>query len=256
MKNNRAMLLIYPHFNSRCGACGEYQEYDFDLRFRDDALSSPTFKTFGTLELRNDYCCSHCGAVFDAAIFIDAVPRTRFFQTFSYMIYINDERQLRISKKVEEQLRSVLRIDKPSTIESLDYILREGTMLLSCKNWLGHWRYILISDTENVYELCKTEMVAIALALAEIKSDQLCYAVMADEGRPKTAIILNGEATSTSIKEHYIWKRLSRMTCGDEPISHAIDMEFKRIIAALCDIEKLGIEEYVKKRTKTTALPQ
>ncbi len=99
MKNDKAMLLIYPHFNGRCGACGEYQEYDFDLRFRDDALSSPTFKTFGNLELRNDYCCSHCGAVFDAAIFIDAVPRTRFLETASNMIYINDEHQLRISKK-------------------------------------------------------------------------------------------------------------------------------------------------------------
>ncbi len=156
---------------------------------------------------------------------------------------------------MEEQLRSVLRIDKPHTIESLDYILREGTMLLSCKNWLGHWRYILISNTENVYELCKTEMVAVALELAEIKPDKICYAVMADEGLVKTAIILNGEETSTSIKEHYIWKRLSRMTGGDEPISHVNDIEYKRVIAALCDIEKLGIEEYVKKHTKTTAIP-
>lgn len=256
MKNNKAMLLIYPYFNGRCGACGQYQEYDFDLRFRDDALSSPTFKTFGALELENNYSCSHCGAVFDIAVFIDVTPRTRCLETVSNMIYINDERQLRISKKAEEQLRSVLRNDKPKTIESLDYILRDGTMLLSCKNWLGHWRYILISDTENVYELCKTEMVAVALALAEIKPDQLCYAVMADEGSPKTAIILNDKKGSTSIKEHYIWKRLGRMTGGDEPISHVIDIEYKRIIAALCDIEKLGIEEYIKKRTRTTTIPQ
>lgn len=256
MKNNGAMLLIYPHFNSRCGACGQYQEYDFDLRFRDDALSSPTFKTFGTLELENNYSCSHCGAVFDAAIFIDAVPRTRFFEMASNMIYINDERQLRISKKVEEQLRSVLRIDKPKTIESLDYILRDGATLLSCKNWLGYWRYILISDTENVYELSKTEMVAVALELAEIKPDQICYAIMADEGRPKTAIILNGEGISTSIKEHYIWKRLGRMTGGDEPISHNVDSEYKRVIAVLCDIQKLGIEKCIKKRTRTATIPR
>lgn len=256
MKNNKAMLLIYPHFNGRCGACGQYQEYDFDLRFRDDALSSPTFKTFGALELENVYSCSHCGAVFDTAVFIDVTPRTRCLETVSNMIYINDERQLRISKKVEEQLRSVLRIDKPKTIESLDYILRDGTTLLSCKNWLGYWRYILISDTENVYELSKTEMVAVALELAEIKPDQICYAIMADEGRPKTAIILNGEGISTSIKEHYIWKRLGRMTGGDEPIGHNVDSEYKRVIAVLCDIQKLGIEECIKKRTRTATIPR
>lgn len=255
MKNNRAMLLIYPHFNSRCGACGEYQEYDFDLSFRNDALSSPTFKTFGALELENDYCCSHCGAVFDTAVFIDTVPRTRCLETVSNMIYINDERQLRISKKVEEQLRSVLRIDKPKTIESLDCILHERTMLLSCKNWLGHWRYILITDSECVYELCKTEMVAVALALAEIKPDQLCYTVMADEDCIKTAIILNDGQITTSIKEHYVWNRLTRMTGGDEPISHVIDIEYKRVITALCDIQKLGIEGYIKKRTATETLP-
>lgn len=246
MKNNKAMLLMYPHFNGRCGACGEYQEYDFDLRFRDDALSSPTFKTFGTLELKNNYSCSHCGAVFDAAVFIDAVPRTRFFEIASNMIYINDEQQLRISKKVEEQLRYILRIDKPCTIESLGYILHWGTMLLSCKNWLGNWRYILISGTENVYGLCKTEMVAVALTLAEIKPNQLCYAVTEDEGRPKTAIVLNSEETSMPIKEHRIWERIRRMTDGDEPISHATDIEYKRVIATLCDIQKLGIEEYFK----------
>lgn len=255
MKNDRAMLLIYPHFNGRCGACGGYQEHDFDLRFRDDAQSSPTFKTFGTLKLRNDYCCSHCGAVFDAAIFIDAVPRTRYFETASNMIYINDEHQLRISKKEEEQLRSTLRIDKPNAIESLGYILREGTMLLSCKDWRGTWRYILITDMGCVYVISKTELVAVALTLVKIEPDQLCYTVMADEGCVKTAIILNDGKTTTSITDHFVWKRLTRMTGSDEPISHNTDIEYKHVITTLCDIQKLGIGGYIKKHTATEALP-
>ena len=78
---------------------------------------------------------------------------------------------------------------------------------------------------------------------------------MADEGCPKTAIILNGEGTSTSIKEHYIWKRLGQMTGGDEPISHNVDTEYKRVIAVLCDIQKLGIEEYLKNSTRATTIP-
>ena len=255
--NNGAMLLVYPAFNGcRCGACSAYQELDFVQKFRDDTLSSPSFKKFGPLELRDDYCCYRCGAIFNAALFIDAQPRTRILENNSNIVQINGGHPVRISKKVEEQLRCILRIDKPSTIESLDYILRDGTMLLSCKNWLDRRRYILISNTEHVYELCKTEMVAVTLELVKIKPEQLCYAVMADEGSVKTAVILNGEGTSTSIKEHYIWRRLGRMLGGDVPISHANDTEYKLVIAALCDIQKLGIEEYIKKRTKTTTLPQ
>ena len=256
MKNENAILLVYPNLdNCRCGACGACQDHDFEKKFRNDALTSPSFKFCGPLELENIYRCSNCNTIFKTAVFIDSVPKTRKLGPSTNRIYIDGLEPLRISRKEEEQLRSILRIDKPNAIESLDYILRDGIMLLSCKNWLGHWRYISISNTENVYELCKTEMVALAQSLVNIKPDQLCYTVMVDEGCAKTAIILNDGQTTTSIKEHYVWKHLGRMIGGDEPISHVIDIEYKRVITALCDIQKLGIEGFIKKRAATETLP-
>ena len=170
-------------------------------------------------------------------------------------VYVDGDAHFLISEKVEKQLRCTLKIDRPNKIESLDCIQRDRTQLLACKNWLGHWRYIAVTDSECAYELSKTEMVAVALALAEIKPDQLCYTVMADEGCVKTAIILNDGQTTTSITEHCAWKHLTRMTGGDEPISRNTDIEYKRVITALCDIQKLGIEGYIKKCTATVTLP-
>ena len=254
MKN--AILLVYPNLdNCRCGACGACQDHDFEKKFRNDALTSPSFKFCGPLELENVYQCSNCNTIFKTAVFIDSVPKTRKLDLCMGKVYIDGDAQFLITGKVEKQLRCILRIDRPNEIESLSRISREGTSLLACKNWLGHWRYIMITDSEHVYELCKTEMVALALALVKIKPDQLCYTVMADEGCVKTAIILNDGQTTTSIKEHYVWKHLGRMTGGDEPISHVIDIEYKRVITALCDIQKLGIEGYIKKRTAMETLP-
>ena len=224
-------------------------------KFRYDVLNSPSFKFCGPLELENAYCCSNCGTAFGTAVFLDSVPKTRKLDKSTNRIYIDGLEPLHIAKKEEELLRSILGIDRPNKIESLEYILREGTMLLSCKDWRGTWRYILITDTGCVYVLSKTELVAVALALVKIEPDQLRYTVMTDEGCVKTAIILNDGKTTASIEEHFIWKRLARMTGGDEPISHSIDIEYKRVIAALCDIQKLGIEGYIKKRTATEALP-
>lgn len=257
MKNENAILLVYKHLGTcRCGRCGAYLDYVLANKFRNDVLTSPSFISYGPLELENAYCCSTCGTAFGTAVFLDSVPLTRKLdQDTTNRIYIDGLAPLHISRKEEELLRSILGIVRPNKIESLEYILREGTMLLSCKDWRGTWRYILITDTGCVYVLSKTELVAVALALVKIEPDQLCYTVMADEGCVKTAIILNDGKTTTSIMEHFIWKRLTRMTGGDEPISHSIDIEYKRVISALCDIQKLGIKGYIKKRTATEALP-
>lgn len=256
MKNENAILLVYKHLGTcRCGRCGAYLDYVLANKFRDDVLTSPSFIGYGPLELENAYCCSNCGTAFGTAVFLDSVPITRKLDRGTNWIYIDGLEPLHISRKEEEQLRGILGTVRPNKIESLEYILREGTMLLSCKDWRGTWRYILITDTECVYVLSKTELVAIALTLVKIEPDQLCYTVMADEGCVKTAIILNDGKTTTSIMEHFVWKRLTRMTGGDEPISHNTDIEYKRVIIALCDIQKLGIEPYIKKCTATETLP-